>query len=55
VLQPDISQRLLEKKLMALNIGKPKGIVTANVGCQLHLATQSQVQVSHWIELLDRH
>ena len=55
VLQPDMSQRLLEKKLVALNIGKPRGIVTANVGCQLHLATQSQLQVSHWIELLDRH
>jgi len=54
ILQSDLSKRLLEKKLAALTIGNPKGIVTANVGCQLHLASQSEVEVSHWIELLDR-
>ena len=54
VLQPEISQRLLGKKLDALTIGSPDRIVTANVGCQLHLGTESSVPVSHWIELLDR-
>lgn len=54
VLQPTMSQTLLEKKLQALSIDKPETIVTANVGCQLHLATRSTVQVKHWIELLDR-
>jgi len=54
ILQADMSKRLLEKKLSALGIGNPRAVVTANVGCQLHLATKSAVPVSHWIELLDR-
>jgi len=54
ILQPDMSKRLLEKKIKALTVDNPTGIVTANVGCQLHLATRSKVEVSHWIELLDR-
>ena len=53
VLQPEISQRLLDNKLEALSIDNPDQIVTANVGCQLHLATKAQVPVRHWIELLD--
>ena len=51
--QPEISKRLLERKLAALSVGKPEQIVTANIGCQLHLASQSDVPVKHWIELLD--
>jgi glycolate oxidase iron-sulfur subunit len=53
LLQADISQRLLARKLAALSVDKPEQIVTANVGCQLHLGTQSDVPVMHWIELLD--
>ena len=51
--QPEISQRLLDRKLAALSIGEPEQIATANIGCQLHLASQSDVPVKHWIELLD--
>jgi glycolate oxidase iron-sulfur subunit len=51
--QPEISKRLLKRKLAALSVGKPEQIVTANVGCQLHLASRSDVPVRHWIELLD--
>ena len=51
--QPEISKRLLERKLAALSVGRPKQIVTANIGYQLHLASQSDVPVKHWIELLD--
>ena len=51
--QPEISRRLLERKLAALTVGKPEQIVTANIGCQLHLGSQSGVPVKHWIELLD--
>ena len=54
VLQPEMSRRLLRNKLDALTVDNPDRIVTANVGCQLHLATESTVPVSHWIELLDR-
>ncbi|SFR57782.1 glycolate oxidase iron-sulfur subunit [Marinobacter daqiaonensis] len=54
ILQPEMSQRLLTNKLEALTIDQPDEIVTANVGCQLHLETRSPVPVRHWIELLDR-
>ncbi len=53
ILQPVISKRLLYNKLRALQSGKPDVIATANVGCQLHLETQSAVPVKHWIELLE--
>ncbi|MGB0847402.1 MAG: glycolate oxidase subunit GlcF [Thiolinea sp.] len=52
ILQAKTSQALLDKKLKALTIDAPEQIVTANVGCQLHLATKSEVPVKHWIELL---
>lgn len=54
VLQPELSQRLLTNKLAALSVDQPDEIVSANVGCQLHLETRSSVPVRHWIELLDR-
>ena len=53
ILQPELSQTLLTNKLAALTIENPEQIVTANVGCQLHLGSQSKVPVKHWIELLD--
>lgn len=53
LLQPGISQRLLKRKLAALSIDEPGQIVTANIGCQLHLGTLADVPVKHWIELLD--
>ncbi len=53
LLQPELSQQLRDNKLNALQAEKPELIATANVGCQLHLATGSDVPVLHWIELLD--
>jgi len=53
LLQPEISGRLLDRKLAALTIDDPEQIVTANIGCQMHLGSQSNVPVRHWIELLD--
>ena len=53
ILQPALSQQLLQNKLAALNSGQPQQIVTANVGCQMHLASQAAVPVRHWIELFD--
>ncbi|HEY6095810.1 MAG TPA: glycolate oxidase subunit GlcF [Gallionellaceae bacterium] len=52
VLQPELSQQLLQNKLAALQQGRPDVIVTANVGCQMHLASGAGVGVRHWIELL---
>jgi glycolate oxidase iron-sulfur subunit len=53
ILQPALSKQLLTQKLTHLCAGAPEMIATANVGCQLHLATQSSLPVRHWIELLD--
>ncbi|MCR8916260.1 glycolate oxidase subunit GlcF [Marinobacter panjinensis] len=53
ILQPELSQRLLSNKLKALTVDNPDRIVTANIGCQMHLETRAKVPVQHWIELLD--
>jgi len=53
ILQPELSQTLLNNKLAALTSDQPDQIVTANIGCQLHLESQSDIPVRHWIELLD--
>jgi len=53
LLQPKISKKLLANKIAALNIENPQRIVTANVGCQLHLQTGTSAAVDHWIELVD--
>ena len=54
MLQPELSDRLLRRKLAALTVDRPDRIVTANIGCQLHIGGQAPVPVGHWIELLDR-
>ncbi|MFK8049056.1 MAG: glycolate oxidase subunit GlcF [Halioglobus sp.] len=54
LLEPKTSAQLLDNKLEALMIESPQQIVTANVGCQLHLNTKATVPVRHWIELLDQ-
>jgi len=52
LLQPELSQRLLDQKLEAVMSGQPELIVSANVGCQMHLATKAELPVKHWVELL---
>jgi len=52
VLQPEISKQLLANKVEALNAGGPELIATANIGCQMHIATAVDVPVVHWLELL---
>jgi glycolate oxidase iron-sulfur subunit len=54
ILQPELSERLLNNKVKALTGDNPTQIVTSNIGCQLHIETKAPVPVSHWIELLDR-
>lgn len=53
ILQPGLSGRLRDDRLEALQSGRPAQIVTANVGCQTHLAAAAAVPVAHWIELFD--
>ncbi|MEQ8859835.1 MAG: glycolate oxidase subunit GlcF [Pseudomonadales bacterium] len=52
LLQPELSGRLRDRKIGALERHGPDVIATANVGCQLHLAGAAQVPVVHWLELL---
>ena len=47
-----ISQQLLAEKISSLEGVSPDVIVTANVGCQMHLQSVASVPVRHWIELL---
>jgi glycolate oxidase iron-sulfur subunit len=51
--QPELSQRLRDNKLAALQQEQPELIASANIGCQLHLASGTALPVRHWIELLD--
>lgn len=53
ILQNNLSQKLLSNKLENLQQSSPDIIVTANIGCQMHLQSKSDVPVKHWIELLD--
>lgn len=53
ILQAELSKRLRTKKLDALQQQDPVLIATANVGCQTHLQSASELPVIHWIELFD--
>jgi glycolate oxidase iron-sulfur subunit len=53
ILQPELSQRLLANKIAALASGAPTAILTANIGCQMHIQSATALPVRHWIEALD--
>jgi len=53
VLQPALSQQLRDRKLAALTTAGPGVILSANIGCIVHLAAKSPVPVRHWMEWLD--
>jgi len=53
ILQKDLSRRLLENKVAALESGRPEVIATANIGCLAHVQSGTTVPVRHWIEVLD--
>ena len=53
ILQPELSARLLQAKVAALEQGQPEVIATANIGCQTHIRTGTTLPVRHWIELLE--
>jgi len=55
VLQPDLSQSLKQDKLEKLQASSPQYILTANIGCQHHLNSESRVPVIHWTELIAKH
>ncbi len=51
--QPELSRRLRDNRLNALEAGNPEVIVTANIGCQTHLDGAGRTPVRHWIELVE--
>jgi glycolate oxidase iron-sulfur subunit len=53
ILQPALANQLKINKINHLLMEKPELIVTANIGCQLHLQEGTSVPVQHWIHLLD--
>jgi glycolate oxidase iron-sulfur subunit len=53
LLQPELSSSLRSQKQLALSIDSPEVIATANVGCQVHIASGSKIPVVHWVELLN--
>ncbi|MCX2980312.1 glycolate oxidase subunit GlcF [Halieaceae bacterium IMCC14734] len=54
LLQPKMAKELRQRKLLNLESSDPEQIVTANIGCQVHLAGGTNTPVVHWIELLAR-
>ncbi len=52
ITQKMLSQQLLTNKINHIERNKPDIIVTANIGCQLHLQSGTQTPVKHWLELL---
>lgn len=53
LMQPELAQRLGRDKLAALAAGLPEVVLSANVGCQMHLAGAGALPVRHWIVDLD--
>jgi glycolate oxidase iron-sulfur subunit len=53
LLQPELANRLRDRKLEALLAGRPDMILSANIGCISHLASSARVPVQHWIEWAD--
>jgi len=52
ITQKKLSQQLLSNKLNNIKEKQPDIIVTANIGCQLHLQSGTDTPVKHWLELL---
>ena len=53
IFQPTLSKQLRENKIHHLSASKPELIVTANIGCLMHLSKGTKTPVKHWIELLE--
>lgn len=50
IFNADIATELRQRKLNALEASNPDIILTANIGCQTHLAAATRTPVKHWIE-----
>lgn len=55
ILQKELSQQLLKRKIDTIIEGSPDVITTANIGCLLHLQSAAgNTPVEHWVQLLDK-
>jgi glycolate oxidase iron-sulfur subunit len=54
LLQPQLALELRERKLGHLLQAQPELILSANIGCMVHLASGTPIPVWHWIEWVDR-
>lgn len=52
ILQPSMANKLRTNKLQHIDNSAPDIIVTANIGCLLHLQKGTTTQVKHWLELI---
>jgi len=52
IMQAELSQQLRERKLLALKADHPDLIVSANIGCLLHLAEADGIPVKHWLNVV---
>ena len=52
LLQPKMANRLRDNKLHNIEEQNPDIIVTANIGCLLHLQQGTSKSVQHWLELV---
>ncbi len=53
ILQPDIANRLRDRKVASIASVKPDMIAAGNIGCMVQIAGGTSVPVVHTIELLD--
>ncbi|MBC7617864.1 MAG: glycolate oxidase subunit GlcF [Candidatus Saccharibacteria bacterium] len=53
VLQPEIAYQLRDRKLGNLAEVHAQVIVSANIGCIIHLQSGTSTPVQHWVEVLD--
>jgi len=54
ILQPKLSKQLRNNKVENLTQSNPEVIVTANIGCLMHIQKGTDTPVKHWIELLEQ-
>jgi len=53
ILQPEFAELLGREKIKNLMTAKPSLILSANVGCIVHLRAEAPIPVRHWLEWLD--
>ncbi|MGC3939999.1 glycolate oxidase subunit GlcF [Roseobacter sp. EG26] len=53
LMQPEISQKLKDRKVRSLQAKNPDIIAAGNIGCMMQIGSASKVPIVHTVELLD--